>query len=384
MRISFFLRVTRRETLLRPLTALFFVLLFTFVPAAPGVIFLSTANPDYNTAAPSGELANSGWQYQGAWGIFSGTAIAPHLFITGSHVGGNVGESFFFQGAAYRTVATFKDPNSDLRIWRVCGELPISSPLYAGSDEIGKSFVVIGRGTQRGEPVSQNGELKGWLWGPADGRPRWGENSVRSIISDGAELDLNLGPIGNVLQARFERGKGANEADLSFGDSGGAIFINEGGVWKLAGINLAVEGPFNTNTIGPGFQAAIFDKGGLYTGGEGNWRQVLDLPIDQPGSFFATRISSNLAWINQVLNDASKSGSGLRVLASTTVNGPYLEQTAAVIDEGRRTITVPVGGDTQFFQLLGCEVFRITDASLAGTSLVLTFEVLAGASVPAR
>jgi len=35
-------------------------------------------------------------------------------------------------------------------------------------------------------------------------------------------------------------------------------------LWKLAGINYAVQGPYNRNEFGDGFNAAIFDLRGLY------------------------------------------------------------------------------------------------------------------------
>ena len=44
-------------------------------PPAPAVLLYST--PQRNTWAPSGSIYNSGWQYQGRWGAFLGTPIAP-------------------------------------------------------------------------------------------------------------------------------------------------------------------------------------------------------------------------------------------------------------------------------------------------------------------
>jgi len=44
--------------------------------------------PTRNTSAPSSMLYNSGWQWEGKWGGFLGTPIAPNYFITAGHVGG--------------------------------------------------------------------------------------------------------------------------------------------------------------------------------------------------------------------------------------------------------------------------------------------------------
>src|SRR5947208_10598952 len=43
---------------------------------------------DRLTSAPTGSLSTAGWQYEGQWGEFLGTPIAPHYLITAAHVGG--------------------------------------------------------------------------------------------------------------------------------------------------------------------------------------------------------------------------------------------------------------------------------------------------------
>src|SRR5262249_16904271 len=146
--------------------------------------------------------------------------------------------------------------------------------------------------TQRGAEVRINNRLKGWEWGPGDNVQRWGQNKVSGILQGGPE-------IGEVLRASFNAG-GRNEATLSAGDSGGAVFIKDGKIWKLAGINYAVEGPYNRTNNGAGFDAALFDLRGLYvTDGAGGWQLFSGKPIT--GNFYATRISSHVTWINSVL-----------------------------------------------------------------------------------
>ena len=56
------------------------------------IMLFETGDPAANTSAPTDELANSGWQYQGLWGNFTGTPIAPQFFVTARHVGGEVGQ----------------------------------------------------------------------------------------------------------------------------------------------------------------------------------------------------------------------------------------------------------------------------------------------------
>lgn len=268
------------------------ILLLRSVFCAQALIFYSTGDPSYNTNAPGGALTNSGWQYQGAWSTFSGTVISSNAFITAKHVGGLVGDLFTFQGVQYTTTAYYDSPDSDLKIWRVAGQFPVFAPLYTKRNENGKGLVVFGRGTQRGPEVRINNRLKGWQWGPGDSVERWGQNRVSGIFQGGTE-------VGEVLRVSFNAG-GRNEAMLSAGDSGGAVFIKDGKIWKLAGINYAVEGPYNTTNSGDGFNAAIFNLRGLYvTDGGGGWKLFSGSPIT--GNFYATRISSHVSWINSVL-----------------------------------------------------------------------------------
>lgn len=273
---------------------LFLLINFQF-PLLPlhAVIFYSTGDPSYNTNAPGGALTNSGWQYQGTWSTFSGTVISSNAFITAKHVGGAVGDLFTFRGVHYAATASYESPEADLRIWRVAGQFPAFAPLYTRGNENGKALVVFGRGTQRGPEVRINNRLKGWQWGLGDAVQRWGKNSVSGILQGPTE-------IGEVLRAGFNAG-GHNEVTLSAGDSGGAVFIRDGRIWKLAGINYGVDGPYNTTNSGAGFDAAIFNSRGLYVpdGGTG-WQPFSGKPIT--GNFYATRISSHVAWINSVLS----------------------------------------------------------------------------------
>ncbi len=269
-------------------------LLAAIVPAR-AVMFFSTGDPSYNTIPPGGALTNSGWQYEGNWNGFCGTVISSNCFITAKHIGGSVGATFTFQGATYTTTTSYDDPETDLKIWRVSGVFPLYAPLYTRTNEVGQNLVVIGRGTQRGADVRVRRVLKGWQWGTWDSVQRWGQNQVAAVVNAGAGA-------GELLQAKFDSTGGANEADLSGGDSGGGVFILDG-VWKLAGVNYTVSGPYNTSNSGSGFEAALFDEGGLYQqDSNGNWVYVPDRRTDIPGSFFATRVSSRLSWIASIIN----------------------------------------------------------------------------------
>lgn len=301
---------------------------------AKAVMFAATADPSFNTTAPTGDLAKSGWELQGQWGGFLGTPIAPQYFVAARHVGGSVGQTFVFQGAVYTTVSFVDSTNSDLRIWKVNGTFPTYAELYGKNDELGKPLVVFGRGTQAGEEVvverhttsytletyslksyplskkelnalmaadplikvkgqtltmpvyteSTNYVVAGWRWGKSDGVMRWGQNKVAGT--------------GDFLVAQFDPEVGVNAGHLSSGDSSGAVFVQDGTTWKLAGINYGVEGPFSLNPNENEFQAALVDKSGLFQGSY----QIPDDGQRKPASFYATRISVNAAWIQSVIS----------------------------------------------------------------------------------
>lgn len=259
---------------------------------AGAVVFYSTPSTTYNSTAPTGALTNSGWQFQGTWQIGRlGTPIAPNYFITAAHVGGSVGDVFSLNGTNFTTTAVTSDSNIDLAVWRVATPFTSWAPLYTQSDEVGRSLVVFGKGFGRESDVMMNGDLKGWQWN-TNNRMRWGENVVSGTLNDSGH---------HLLYADFDADGGVNEAHLAHGDSGGGVFIQQDGTWALAGINFAVDGYFNTTNTGSGFNAAIFDAGGLYVGSSGNWTYIPDQQDDIPSSFYATRISQNLSWINSVI-----------------------------------------------------------------------------------
>ncbi|MFN2508794.1 MAG: hypothetical protein ABR589_08485, partial [Chthoniobacterales bacterium] len=259
---------------------------------ARAVILLRTADPEANTFGPTapGDV-ESGWDYQGFWGDFLGTPIAPHFFVSAAHVGHQ--GTFVFRGANYAVVQGFHDPATDLMIWEVAEEFPEFAPLYSRRDEVGRRMIEFGRGTQRGAAVRLNGAMRGWYWGAADKRQRWGANIVSAILSYAPDNDL--------LVAKFNKRGLPNECHLSSGDSGGAAFIKDGDTWKLAGINFAVDGPFYTSPDeGTKFDAALFDARGFYYQ-ENDTFQRISGPRRVPSALYPTRISTRLAWIASVL-----------------------------------------------------------------------------------
>jgi len=263
--------------------SLAFLSLFVLASLADGVILYRTGDPTANTTEPTGALAGSGWQYEGNFGNFLGTAIAPHYFVTAKHLGTDPTQ-FTYHGVDYAIVRSFADSDSDLRIFEVEGALPFYAPLYARSDEVGQHLVVIGRGTQRGAGRIVNGQLRGWEYGPADTVQRWGENEVARIIK-------------GALYVLFDQDGLPQEGHLSAGDSGGAVFLNDGGTWKLAGINSDVDTFTSGADRGGPYSAVMFDERGSYRA-DGT---LIAGRAPVPSGFYAARISSRVRWIYGII-----------------------------------------------------------------------------------
>jgi hypothetical protein len=270
---------------------------------AQAVTFYSTGDPAFNTTAPTGAYLDSGWQWEGllerGGSKFLGTAIGPHCFITAKHLAVNTSWTFSYEGQTFAVAAVTNDPGSDLAVCYVSGTFADYAPLYTGSAEAGQTCVVLGRGTDRGAAVTNlDLQLAGWKWGAVSSTERWGLNVIEETgVADGNPY----------LAANFDAAGGASEGMLTGGDSGGGLFLEDGGTWKLAGINWTVfPNLFNTTASDVGsFNAALFDCGGLYYKGSSGWHYLPNSAPDIPESFYATRISTQADWIASVIPEPS-------------------------------------------------------------------------------
>jgi hypothetical protein len=262
------------------------------------VIFLETDDPQHHTSTPGD---NSGWQYEGKFNGFLGVPIAPHFFITAKHFYGTVGDIFYFHGDSYVTIAYHPSPSTtDLMIWEVRHDkpFPVCAPLSSGVVDIGATATVFGRGTQRGAAVVVSGESKGWQWGTYDYVVRWGRNTVVNKWIDPK--------YGELLYCNFDNPGIADECHLSDKDSGGGLFVLEDGLWRLAGVNFTVDGPFRTGPEGTAFHAALYDMGGLqYLDGDPPvWINREEQAANIPAAFYCSRISAAMPWITSVAPEA--------------------------------------------------------------------------------
>lgn len=225
------------------------------------------------------------WNSTVQWSDGGGTIIGSSYFITAEHltnnanvgsavklttVSGGVTQSFTFTAASVQQIGT-----TDLRLVKINGTFPASAsiiPLYTGSSgsEAGKAVSFLGYGNfQQGSPVSTMVGMttvpNGWLWKGPTGDKNFGRNTISSV-----DTGVNGGPGGDpLLDYQFQPITGQNEAVYANRDSGGGMFINNGGVYQLAGVNDSIYQFFsNTGTVAQPvytqLNAAIYDSTGLY------------------------------------------------------------------------------------------------------------------------
>jgi hypothetical protein len=319
-----------------------------------------------NLTPPTGSLL-SAWNLQGTYSSFSATPISPHQFISARHIGAGAGGAIDFDGSFYTVTASTDIAGTDLRVFTISGTFPTYASLWDSSvdgSEIGKPMAVFGRGSQRGAaivapippgpsaspanpslpitltaaptthtptPVPPTaGSIRGWAWGAGDGLQSWGQNTVDEVAADPN--------YGELLTYSFSAGAGkvANEGGLSGGDSGGGVFIFSRGQWRLAGVNLGIDGPFNYSPGGAYFNANIFDARGLYVGTPATHDLLpyTDSPLE--ASSYSSRIGgANLAAIRSLISGAGSAGGGPTVVPEPGMIG--MVAGALVIARRRRT-----------------------------------------------
>jgi hypothetical protein len=220
--------------LMRPLLTL--VLGFWLTSPVHAVI-IDSGDGTGNTTAPADD---PGWAHVGNRGGLTAIYLGNGWVLTANHVG--IG-SVTIQGVQYPPVAdsyiqleNVSGPPPDLGVFQIdpSPELPIL-PIRASTPPVDAAVIMIGKGHNRGpatswDPPGPVGPIDGYEWG--EGRTmRWGTNLVT-----GTSTTRNT----ESFYTQFTQGDTAHEAQGANGDSGGAVFIEQGDVWELAGVMFEI------------------------------------------------------------------------------------------------------------------------------------------------
>ena len=207
---------------------------------------------DYTAAetAPSGLDWSHVYNYNGS----SAVAVGGGWILTARHVADdnelgvlNIGGTIYNPlQVVYHTDGVDR---ADLALVRFDKALPGHYALYTGELITSPKLQVLIVG------FGDTGAVASDYWtasGFGRGTKRWGSQEIdRTLIKivdingpyPGQDLTKSRG-----FEMDFDLGNTSHEAGVGVGDSGGGVFYNDGGVWKLAGINTSrsseVEGQY--------------------------------------------------------------------------------------------------------------------------------------------
>jgi cysteine-rich repeat protein len=206
-------------------------------------VIIDSATGTENTTAPPDD---PGWLHVARRGATTAVYVGNGWVLTASHVGAG---TIRIDGVNYPPVAGSELAIihdgldvADLVLFRVDPVPPLPQlPIRSSQPAIDDAVVMMGNGRNRGAATSFTipPSLQvhhGYEWDTTKNR-RWGSN----IVSN-AGVDVQIGnTTSRGFATAFTRFESDDEGHAADGDSGGGVFIKNGGSWELAGIMIAVE-----------------------------------------------------------------------------------------------------------------------------------------------
>ncbi len=364
----------------RLLSGAVFLGILTFPTHLYAVFFLATENPEHNTTPPANAAEARAWDLQGIWRTCQGTPIAPRWFLSAKHIGGAIGDPFTVHGKTHYAIARILDPDSDLVLWGVTESFQDHAALFREGDEIGQRMLVFGRGEIRGRPVflekDSIQELRGWERGSGQAVMRWGENLVTEIANDPVLIQKGLGQL---IGAEFNRDGLPDEAGLGPCDSGGGMFLWQDNEWKLAAINYAAGGRYNTTREGKGFDAMLFDGGGFFVCNDGScraedsWDFIEDDEVDQPSSIWGTRIQHRSSWIEQNIADMPDPETSIVLESAQEVTGPFKPESGWRLRQNPLSLEISTPKVRRFYRMKTTDRVKLLAPISRDDKLLLPF-----------
>lgn len=227
---------------MKPICLLLCVL--SLIARLDALVIGDPTNTIINNTSPS---ASFPWANAGYGNTFSSVYLGNGWVIGSQHTGMPTSFNSFAGGSSYSTVSGSFTPISgaDLAVYQL-STIPTSIPdakLYCDPVAVGDDVIMTGIGFVR-DSYNNNGtpgnELDDYYPWSASQQIRWGSNKVSTTnVLNGVGMTIP-----EVAATIFDEPSNSNytssEVQGSIGDSGGGVWIDNGGIWELAGINFAV------------------------------------------------------------------------------------------------------------------------------------------------
>ena len=191
-------------------------------------VIIDSGDGSGNTTAPPDD---PGFAHVGKRSGLTAVYLGNGWVVTANHV---LEGEVILGGVTYPAVVGSKTQiaTADLAVFQLATHPPLGIlPISSNPDITGETVVMIGHGRNRGTSTTACAPppIGGYLWG-AGREVRWGENVVtayQNILST------------DTFYTTFDSNGLTHEAQGAHGDSGGAVFVQNGGAWELAGIMVA-------------------------------------------------------------------------------------------------------------------------------------------------
>jgi len=308
-------------------------------PAAGEVTF--SGDETWPIPPPAPPLPNVE-NFEGSLGSYTGTTISTQFMVSASHVSGYgaAGGSYPFttNGVPYNVVLAGE--MDDLAVWEIApgstgpsASFTTYAPIYTGTAaaEVGLPLIDVGRGDIRGNAVQG-----GFAWQGYNGAYSWATNTV-TAVQTASDVGAPTGFGGNFVEYTFTNSPSdPNEGIIANGDSGGGLFVDNGGTYQLDAVNSLVDGVLDSS--GNSVSAALYDMYGYYTYNNNN--QLVQINQHGGQTAYATQVSSKYNFIGAI--DGGIAGSAI---ASSPINDPsgaisvYTNMTLGAIT-GEPTLTI--------------------------------------------